>query len=169
MAEQDSKETLTTLDSFDEIESEAGQGQGQIYQIAVIGGGTMGRGIAQAVAGHGVPVILVEKDNKLASDLEEISRMDLLKRLAREKIQVFLNMSLREVGEEGAIIADYEGKKFVINPTRIVLAMGNHSQAILRRRLKGNAGRLFVIGDAKEPRTIYYAVHDAYKAVMSIS
>ena len=64
MAEQDSKETLTTLDSFEEIEVETGQSQGQIYQIAVIGGGTMGRGIAQAVAGHGIPVILVEKDLK---------------------------------------------------------------------------------------------------------
>jgi len=137
--------------------------------ILIVGGGVTGCELALFLKSRGNRIILVEKDNKLASDLEEISRMDLLKRLAREKIQVFLNMSLREVGEEGAIIADYEGKKFVINPTRIVLAMGNHSQAILRRRLKGNAGRLFVIGDAKEPRTIYYAVHDAYKAVMSIS
>ena len=78
-------------------------------------------------------------------------------------------MSLREITEEGAILADGEGKKFMVKPTKIVLAMGNHAQAILRRRLKGKANRLFVIGDAKEPRTIYYAIHDAYKAVLSIT
>ncbi len=94
--------------------------------------------------------------------------MDLLKRMAKEKIQVFLKISLREVSEEGAILADDEGKKFLVKPTKIVLAMGNHAQAILRRRLKGKANRLFVVGDAKEPRTIYYAVHDAYKAILSI-
>ena len=137
--------------------------------ILVVGGGVTGCELALFLKSLGNRIILVEKEDKLAADLEEISRMDLMKRLSREKIQVFLNMSLREVGEKGAIIADHEGKKFAINPSRIVLAMGNHSQAILRRRLKGNTGRLFVIGDAKEPRTIYYAVHEAYKAIMSIS
>ena len=137
--------------------------------ILVVGGGVTGCELALFLKFLGNRIILVEKEDKLAADLEEISRMDLMKRLSQEKIQVFLNMSLREVGEKGAIIADHEGKKFAINPNRIVLAMGNHSQAILRRRLKGNTGRLFVIGDAKEPRTIYYAVHEAYKAIMSIS
>ncbi len=137
--------------------------------VLVVGGGVTGCELALFLKSMGNRVILVEKENRLAGDLEEISRMDLLKRMAKEKIQVFLKISLREVAEEGAILADEEGKKFLVKPTRIVLAMGNHAQAILRRRLKGKANRLFVVGDAKEPRTIYYAVHDAYKAILSIT
>jgi len=137
--------------------------------VLVVGGGVTGCELALFLKSLGNRVILIEKENRLADDLEEISRMDLLKRMAKEKIQVFLKISLREVSEEGAILADEEGKKFLVKPTRIVLAMGNHAQAILRRRLKGKANRLFVVGDAKEPRTIYYAVHDAYKAILSIT
>lgn len=137
--------------------------------VLVAGGGVTGCELALFLKSLGNRVILIEKGDLLAGDLEEISRMDLLKRMAHEKIQVFLRMSLREVTREGAILADGEGRKFMIKPTRIVLAMGNRSQAILRRRLKGKVNRMFVIGDAKEPRTIYYAVHDAYKAILSIS
>ncbi len=136
--------------------------------VLIVGGGVTGCELALFLKSLGNRVILIEKENRLAGDLEEISRMDLLKRMAKEKIQVFLKISLREVSEEGAILADDEGKKFLVKPTKIVLAMGNHAQAILRRRLKGKANRLFVVGDAKEPRTIYYAVHDAYKAILSI-
>ena len=137
--------------------------------VLVVGGGVTGCELALFLKSLGNRVILIEKEDQLAGDLEEISRMDLLKRMAGEKLQVFLRMSLREITEEGAILADGEGKKFMVKPTKIVLAMGNHAQAILRRRLKGKANRLFVIGDAKEPRTIYYAIHDAYKAVLSIT
>lgn len=137
--------------------------------ILVVGGGVTGCELALFLKSIGNRVILVEKGDSLADDLEEISRMDLIKRMAQEKIQVFLRISLREISEEGAILANEEGKKFLVKPTRILLAIGNHSQAILRRRLKGKARRLFVIGDAKEPRTIYYAVHDAYKAILSIT
>ncbi len=137
--------------------------------VLVVGGGVTGCELALFLKSLGNRVILIEKEERLAGDLEEISRMDLLRRMAQEKIQVFLRMSLREITQEGAILADKEGKKFLVKPTKIVLAMGNHAQAILRRRLKGKANRLFVIGDAKEPRTIYYAIHDAYKAVLSIT
>jgi 2,4-dienoyl-CoA reductase-like NADH-dependent reductase (Old Yellow Enzyme family)/thioredoxin reductase len=137
--------------------------------VLVVGGGVTGCELALFLKSLNNRVILIEKEDRLAGDLEEISRMDLLRRMAREKLQVFLKMSLREITEEGAILADHEGKKFMVRPTKIVLAMGNHAQAILRRRLKGKANRLFVIGDAKEPRTIYYAIHDAYKAVLSIT
>ncbi len=137
--------------------------------VLVVGGGVTGCELALFLKSLGNRVILIEKGDRLAGDLEEISRMDLLNRLTREKIQIFLNISLREITEEGAILADGDAKKFLVRPTKIVLAMGNQSQAILRRRLKGKANRLFVIGDAKEPRTIYYAVHDAYKAILSIA
>ncbi len=137
--------------------------------VLVVGGGVTGCEMALFLKSLGNRVILIEKQERLAGDLEEISRIDLLRRIAKEKVQVFLRISLREVSEEGAILADDEGKKFLVKPTKIVLAMGNHSQAILRRRLKGRANRLFVVGDAKEPRTIYYAIHDAYKAVLSIT
>ena len=137
--------------------------------VLVVGGGVTGCELALFLKSLGNRVILIEKQDRLAGDLEEISRMDLLRRMAKEKIQVFLKISLREISKEGAILADDEGKKFLVKPTRIVLAMGNHSQAILRRRLKGKANRLFVVGDAKEPRTIYYAIHDAYKAILSIT
>ncbi len=137
--------------------------------VLVVGGGVTGCELSLFLKSIGNRVILIEKEDRLAGDLEEISRMDLLKRMSREKVQVFLKISLREVSDEGAILADEEGKKFLVRPTRIVLAMGNHAQAILRRRLKGKANRLLVVGDAKEPRTIYYAVHDAYKAILSIT
>jgi len=92
--------------------------------ILVVGGGVTGCELALFLKFLGNRIILVEKEDKLAADLEEISRMDLMKRLSQEKIQVFLNMSLREVGEKGAIIADHEGKNLRLIRTGLSLPWG---------------------------------------------
>lgn len=81
MADNDTTMNLRDLEELRElgreVESEA------ILDVAVVGGGTMGRGIAHALAAKGINVILVEKDEESARRSREMLEEDLDREIER--------------------------------------------------------------------------------------
>ncbi len=61
------------------------------------------------------------------------------------------------------------GEEVVITDTdQIVIAMGARSVNDLARKLKGKVAELYVIGDAREPRTAFEATREGAEAARRI-
>ncbi len=72
------------------------------------------------------------------------------------------------ITDEGTVCAR-GGEEVVITDTdQIVIAMGARSVNDLARKLKGKVAELYVIGDAREPRTAFEATREGAEAARRI-
>jgi|YelNatPaOPRAMG01_1025707.scaffolds.fasta_scaffold00027_22 3-hydroxybutyryl-CoA dehydrogenase len=80
----DEREKGIGLEDLRELRELGRKAEGEaILDVAVVGGGTMGRGIAQTLAARGINVILVEKDEPAAERSRQLLEEDLDREIER--------------------------------------------------------------------------------------
>jgi NADPH-dependent 2,4-dienoyl-CoA reductase/sulfur reductase-like enzyme len=135
--------------------------------VVVIGGGMVGCETALHCAARSCPTVLVEALDAVANDCEPITRGDLLGRLEMAGVGLRVGATLREITASGVAI-EREGKGEHLRADVVVCAIGCLSNDRLSSELADAPFLVRVIGDAREPRGIYEAVHEGWHAAASV-
>ncbi|MFH1775766.1 MAG: FAD-dependent oxidoreductase [Chloroflexota bacterium] len=130
--------------------------------VAVIGGGLIGTEVALHLAQKGKRVTVIEILDSIIGDMVSISRAHFLKLLADNKVRVLTGTTVREITDDGVIVAGKSGKERPLKADTVVLAIGLRSDSKLAEALKDKGPEIYAIGDVVEPRKIINAMWEAY-------
>jgi len=128
-------------------------------EVIVAGGGMVGCEVALYLAQQGKKVTVVEMLEKIASDLEPLSRMVIEEELARQKIRILTGAPIEEITPRGVVIAPSRGGKRELNADTIVLALGFEAQ---KREWSDLKIKVFYVGDCSSPGKIMDAIHSGF-------
>ena len=84
------------------------------------------------------------------------------------KVNVLKNTSLFEVTDDGVGLVDSSFRKSALQAGTVVIAVGLETEQKLFRTLVDKIPHVYLIGDAKQPRNIMYAIWDAYEVARNI-
>lgn len=145
-------------------------------RVAIIGGGMVGCETAEFLAEHGASVSIVEMRNDIAIDTQALSRKMMVDTLRSFGVEVFVGARVKEIGnnyvryenkleEAGGVYGSRTGRLDDID--WVVLALGTRSYNPLEEKLRGKAGQVHILGDAKVVGKAITAIYDA--AVLAAS
>lgn len=136
-------------------------------KILVVGAAAMGCEIAAYLAAQGKKVTLLGRN--LAWDLNEHrARFALLQLLKERGVVTMLNWRLEAIKDGTVIIRDRDWKKQELATDSVVLTFGMKPNQELIKPLTEIYKEIHVVGDCKEPRKIYEAIHEAAFAARAI-
>lgn len=140
--------------------------------VVVVGGGSVGCEAALYIKEKGAAqVAVVELRNKIAADMDNISRMKLMDELAEDEIELFPGMVLSKVEDGKAVLAsldtadDAKTRMGVNFPCDlVVIAVGSGSQRGLADELYAQGCHFTLVGDAQTIGKIGDAVRGGFDA-----
>jgi 2,4-dienoyl-CoA reductase-like NADH-dependent reductase (Old Yellow Enzyme family)/thioredoxin reductase len=146
-------------------------GQGKIGRRAVVAGnGGIGLEAALALAGRGVQTEVVGVPGGSAQD-QTVGLVDLLLLpglLEQKGVRLRAGWVIEGLDAGSVRIGDEEGRKEEILADTVVLATNRRPRSEVVEALWSSAGEVHVAGDCKEPRILYYAVHDGFEAALEL-
>jgi len=142
-------------------------------KVIVVGGGLVGIEVALHLAINGKDVTIIEALPEVAKDLEPISKLALLKPnglLSKYGVKVLTSTSVIRVEEGGVEVLKPPLERSFIKADGVVLAVGRTSELDheLLNTAKAVAKEVYVIGDARSPRKIIDAIHEAFFTALNI-
>ncbi len=133
--------------------------------VAVLGGGLTGCETAEFLAEKGIRVTIITRSplSQLGSWHNVLQGQELAARaLANEGIRVLPEHDVEQVMGNGIIIVNKkDGSRKLLEVDRLVLARGAKPLKKIAEGLEGKVPEIYTIGDCKEPRDIYAAIHEA--------
>lgn len=117
-------------------------------KVIVLGGGSTGCETAMYLADRGSHVTVIEMLSQLASELEPVTRGQLLADMDRLNIRAKLEAKVETVTARGIKIVTKDGSEESIEAERVIIAIGVSPQEGLASELQGKVSELYVVGDA---------------------
>ena len=117
-------------------------------KVIVLGGGSTGCETAMYLADRGSHVTVIEMLSQLASELEPVTRGQLLADMDRLNIRAKLEAKVETVTARGIKIVTKDGSEESIEAERVIIAIGVSPQEGLASELRGKVSELYVVGDA---------------------
>jgi 2,4-dienoyl-CoA reductase-like NADH-dependent reductase (Old Yellow Enzyme family)/thioredoxin reductase len=130
-------------------------------KTVVIGGGATGCEVAHHLSESGGSVTIVEQLEKLAGQLESMTRKVLLKQLRENHVQFLTGSRLAKVEDHGVVITLPDGRESFIEAEAVVIAIGNRPDNRLYEQIKSTGVPVYQIGDCLEPRSAKAAIFEA--------
>lgn len=132
--------------------------------VAIIGGGALGCEFALAIAGANNKVTILEALNKVARDIEPITRFDLLDRMDKDsRIKIRLNTRGRLIERNAIHFETESGKSEILKVDHIVWATGYRPREFKEFPIEHfNGFEVKRIGDCLTPRNVFHAVKDGF-------
>lgn len=155
--------------------TDALMGYGKIGKnVVIIGGGFIGCEVADHLAFLGDPhnyqqsgarkVSIIEMKDALAVDDETPARGQLIKRLRYRGVRMLTNSVVDKIdGDTIFYTVDGEEHCKLKHVDTIVVSVGRSVENSLEKDLEGLNIPVHVIGDAKEPRSILFAIREAWE------
>lgn len=112
--------------------------------------------------------IVVEMLDKILVDMEPVSTMALTRRLQEAGIEVHTGWHLDEVKNGKVTCSDKMWSKHVIEVDTVIAAVGFKPRNGKLQDFAGIAPQVYAVGDCVEPRKIYNAFEEAWRAVLKI-
>jgi 2,4-dienoyl-CoA reductase-like NADH-dependent reductase (Old Yellow Enzyme family)/thioredoxin reductase len=137
-------------------------------KVVIAGGGCAGSGIADMLSEKGLDVTVVEMLNDCAADEELITRLTLMARLAGKNVKLLTGHTVREIKDDGVVVADKEGAMKTLPADTVVLAFGALSHNPLEEQVRASAKSVQVVGDAGRVGKIKDAVVEGFLAAQRI-
>ena len=123
----------------------------------MIGGGSTGCEVADAIAGHGdnpldaeSAVTIVEMLPGLALDAVPATRMLLLQRLRERGVKSITSATVKEISDDGVVIERDGQEETIGGMDHIVLACGTRPVDHLSDKIRNKVAEVHVIGQARE-------------------
>jgi len=131
-------------------------------KIAVVGGGMIGCEVTEYLLEFGNKVTIIEQLPSLASDMEPIHRLEMLKRFNENKnVVMVIGRKVVGIDEKGVQVVNTDNnKKELIKADWVVIAVGTKPVNTLVSALEGKIPELYSIGDCNQPRVIMEAVYE---------
>jgi len=129
-------------------------------KVVIVGGGRIGLETAEFLDKDGHEVIVVEKENRIGSDVGLTVRPVLMKRLIRSSINVFNRAEVKAVSGKDVTI-DRDGTAITLRDVdSIVIAVGVEPNRVLLDELKEVSFEVHVIGNCSKEGAIKEAIAD---------
>ena len=133
--------------------------------VAVIGGGGTGCDVCLHLAKDGKKVVQLEMLDKMGHNIGPGTKWVIMQCLNECGIEQINAFAVKEITAAG-IIGEVNGEKKIIAADTVVVAIGSRPNNDLAEELTDY--QVVVVGDAKQPRKIVYAVHEGYEAARAI-
>jgi 2,4-dienoyl-CoA reductase-like NADH-dependent reductase (Old Yellow Enzyme family)/thioredoxin reductase len=128
-------------------------------KVAVLGGGLVGCETADFLAAQEKKVTIVEMLDEVATDVGSIRKTFLMQRLDKAGVEILTSTRVKEIADHGIIATSKDGQaKNIGNYDFIVLALGARSVNEIAKQIEGVVSKIYVIGDALEPRKAIDAI-----------
>jgi NADPH-dependent 2,4-dienoyl-CoA reductase/sulfur reductase-like enzyme len=144
-------------------------------KVLVIGGGSTGCEVADAIAGHGdnpldadSAVTIVEMLPSLALDAVPATRMMLLQRLRERGVKSITSATVKEITEEGVVIARDGQEETIGGMDHVVLACGTRPVDHLSDEVRNKVPEVYVIGQAKQECRALEAILEGTRVARAI-
>ncbi len=132
--------------------------------VAIIGAGMTGCETARLLASQGCHVALVEMLSDIGTGAGLPDKLDIVKRMKKEDIEIFTDHRLLEVKNSAILVEDMKAKRTSeIKVDRVVLSTGMRPNCALYDQLYGQLDNLFLLGDAVSPRRIGNAIQEGFE------
>lgn len=136
-------------------------GQKQVgTNVLVVGGGSVGCGVADYLGERGHKITIVEKRNQIGIDIENAVNIFLQERLTKYNVKIETESEVIEFLKDGVIVKNNNKNIHITGFDNIVLAIGVKSYQIFSETLKNHLTELYIIGDAVLPRKAIDAIHE---------
>jgi 2,4-dienoyl-CoA reductase-like NADH-dependent reductase (Old Yellow Enzyme family)/thioredoxin reductase len=137
-------------------------------KVVIIGGGQVGCETADLLGAKGVKVTIVEILPQVVGNSVPLRRARLVARLRQQGVVIMTATTCEEVSPEGMKVCGKDGQSQMIPADTVIIATGSKPDKSLYDALQGKVKELYVIGDAAEPRSIYEAIEDGFKAGLAV-
>lgn len=138
--------------------------------VLVVGGGSLGCEVADALAGFGDNpfdvdnrVTIVEMLPAVAEDEAPGARMLLRQRLRDKGVTLITGATVEEITDDGAVIEKNGEEQTLSGMDHIVLACGARAVENLSDKVRDTVPEVHIIGDAKQPRRALEAIGEGAK------
>jgi len=131
--------------------------------VLVVGGGLVGCETAEFLAEQGKNVRVIEMLDDIALDVEPRTRVLLLQRLERLKVDTSTGCKLRAINHDNAVV-EVNGERMTMTVDSVVLAIGYEPNGELEARLQKGGWKVIAIGDCRRPSNIKEAIHQGFLA-----
>jgi NADPH-dependent 2,4-dienoyl-CoA reductase/sulfur reductase-like enzyme len=133
----------------------------------VIGGGLVGVETAEYCVEYAGRVAVVEMLDSIAPDLYMTVRDRLINRFRQNRVEVYTSTKVLEVTDDGAI-CDKGGEQLVLSGfDTIIAALGSKAYQPFAD-LDSLAPEVYVIGDAKQARSVLEAIYEGFRVAQAI-
>ncbi len=129
--------------------------------VVILGGGSVGCETADFLAETGdnlmvgkTSVTVVEMMSRVAMDMAIQTRHLLMQRLAARGVKLLTSTKVLEILNDGVKVVQDGREEKICGMDQIVLALGAKPIEDLSEKLKGKLPEVYVIGDAKKPRSL---------------
>ena len=137
-------------------------------KVVIIGGGQVGCETAEFLAEKGKKVTIVEVLPQMMTNVATLRMMNMLMRMYGKAIAMLTDTTCEEVSAEGVKVCSKDGQRQTIPADTIVIATGSKPDKGLYDALQGSSVELYLIGDAVQPRSVFEAVEEGFKAGMDV-
>jgi len=143
----------------DKVSFEAGE------EVVIIGGGLVGCETAHYLAEKGVKITILEMLPDIATDMEPISRFDLMQSFNKLGIKVRTGAVVTEITSDGVSVVTKDGNQDFVKTKKVILAIGQSPVGKeLKEALEEQGILVKVVGDASEVGKIINAVASGFQA-----
>jgi 2,4-dienoyl-CoA reductase-like NADH-dependent reductase (Old Yellow Enzyme family)/thioredoxin reductase len=136
--------------------------------VLIVGGGTVGCETALYLAPNNKKVTIIEMLNDIALDMEFLNRMDLMSKIQEANIEVLLERKVERIDSHGVALLNQEMKKEEVKGDIVVLAVGATPVNDLAKGLEDKVEEIHVVGDCYQPRKIFDAVYEGFRAALGL-
>lgn len=132
-------------------------------RVVIVGGGQTGLETAEFLVEKGKKVTVVEMLPEVGADMEFITKVFLLERLARSGVTILASRKVDAITERGV-----QAGGELLRTDTVVVAVGLKPNRGLAEVLKGKVPELYEIGDCVKPRRLLDAIHEGAGASRAI-
>jgi 2,4-dienoyl-CoA reductase-like NADH-dependent reductase (Old Yellow Enzyme family)/thioredoxin reductase len=139
-------------------------------RIVIIGGGGIGVEVADFTGQRQKDVTIIEMlpEIGVATGIPLIVTQVLIPRLKRYGVKMITNATVKEIDDHAVTIAIGEKEMRLEGVDQVAIAAGAVSVNDLAAKLDGRVREIYVIGDAKEPRTVFEATQEGAEAARKV-
>ncbi len=136
--------------------------------VVVAGGGAVGCEVANFLAQQDKKVTIVEMLDTVGQDMDSWVWVCLSAELAEKNVKIVKSTKIEEITGDGVVLMGRNWNKTFLKADNVVLALGLKPSEGLARELRGSVKKVFVIGDAQQPRRIQEAVYSGFLTAYNI-
>ncbi len=133
------------------------------HRVLVIGGGLVGIEIAEFLGERGHEIVVVEMQDDVARDMEKITRVLTMKRIATLPVTILANTTVQKVTDGEVMVKDPDGTRSLGRFDEVAVAVGTRPRAELAEALAAYEVEVHVIGDAVALGEVQGAVTTAWE------
>lgn len=144
-----------------------GYGKRPEGRVIILGGRGIGLSIATYLLSHGdYDLTIVEEGAYLGKDVNPFYLWRMIATIKKKGVKVFLRARISEIDK--GLLKIISGEKVEeLRFDTIVNTLREDSKDLMSQ-FEGKYERIYLIGDAKRPRRLHNAIHDAFKLAMRI-